>query len=157
MAQQVKNPPANAGDPRDAGSIPGSGRSPGEGKSNSLQYPCLGNSTDRGAWRGYSLWGWKGLNLPGRAHTCVTQSSANYIYHVMQHIPDNYHITGSWYLLTAFTQFSSFTPHLCWPRAPSLFLSFFIFEIQLTNITMLVSGTQRSDLVFLYISKWSTP
>ena len=47
----VKNPPANAGDPRDAGSILGSGRSPGGGNGNPLQYSCLGNSMDRGAWR----------------------------------------------------------------------------------------------------------
>ena len=31
--------------------IPGSGRSPGEGNGNPLQYSCLGNSMDRGAWR----------------------------------------------------------------------------------------------------------
>ena len=44
----VKNPPANAGD---MGSIPGSGISPGGGNGNPLQYSCLGNSMDRGAWR----------------------------------------------------------------------------------------------------------
>ena len=44
----VKNPPANAGD---TGSTPGSGRSPGEGNGNPLQYSCLGNPTDRVAWR----------------------------------------------------------------------------------------------------------
>ena len=43
----VKNPPANAGE---AGSIPGLGRSPGEGNGNRLQYSCLGNPMDRGAW-----------------------------------------------------------------------------------------------------------
>ena len=47
----VKNLPANAGDTRDVGSIPGSGRSPGEGNDSPLQYSCLGNSMDRGAWR----------------------------------------------------------------------------------------------------------
>ena len=47
----VKNPPANAGDLRDVGSIPGSGRSPGEGHRNPLQYSCLGNPMDRGAWQ----------------------------------------------------------------------------------------------------------
>ena len=47
----VKNLPANAGDARDAGSIPGSGRSPGEGNGNPLQYSCLGNPMDRGAWQ----------------------------------------------------------------------------------------------------------
>ena len=43
----VKNLPANSGDP---GSIPGLGRSPGEGNGNPLQYSCLGNPMDRGAW-----------------------------------------------------------------------------------------------------------
>ena len=47
----VKNPPANRGDIRDVGLIPGSGRSHGEGNGNPLQYSCLGNSTDRGAWQ----------------------------------------------------------------------------------------------------------
>ena len=47
----VKNPPANVGDTKDMGSIPGSRRSPGEGNGNPLQYSCLENSTDRGAWR----------------------------------------------------------------------------------------------------------
>jgi len=46
----VKNFPANAGDIGDVGLIPGSGRSPGEGNGNSLQYSCLGNLMDRGAW-----------------------------------------------------------------------------------------------------------
>jgi len=35
----------------DRGSIPESGRSPGEGTGNPLQYPCLGNPMDRGAWQ----------------------------------------------------------------------------------------------------------
>ena len=47
----VQNLPANAGDARDAGLIPGSGRSPGGGNGNSLQYSCLENPMDRGAWR----------------------------------------------------------------------------------------------------------
>ena len=50
MALVVKNQPANAGDIRDRGSIPGSGRSPGGGHGNSLQYSCLENPIDRGAW-----------------------------------------------------------------------------------------------------------
>ena len=45
-----KNSPANAGDVRDVGSIPGSGRSPGGGNGNPLQYSCLGNPMDKGAW-----------------------------------------------------------------------------------------------------------
>ena len=47
----VKNLPANTGDARDEGSIPGSGRSPGGGNGNPLQYPCLENPMDRGAWQ----------------------------------------------------------------------------------------------------------
>ena len=46
----VKNPSANAGDVRDSDSIPGLGRSPGEGPGNPLQYSCLENPMDRGAW-----------------------------------------------------------------------------------------------------------
>ena len=48
VVQQLRNPPPNAGD---VGSIPGSGRSPGEGNGNPLQYSCLGNPMDRGAWQ----------------------------------------------------------------------------------------------------------
>ena len=46
----VKNPPANAGDIRDVGLIPGSRRLPGGGYGNPLQYSCLENPVDRGAW-----------------------------------------------------------------------------------------------------------
>ena len=46
----VKNLPAIAGDIRDMGSIPGLGRSPGGGHGNPLQYSCLENPMDRGAW-----------------------------------------------------------------------------------------------------------
>ena len=48
VAQMVKESACNA---RDLGSIPGSERFPGGGHGNPLQYSCLGNSTDRGAWR----------------------------------------------------------------------------------------------------------
>ena len=46
-----KEPPANAGDLRNAASVPGSGRSPGRGHGNPLQYSCLENPMDRGAWQ----------------------------------------------------------------------------------------------------------
>ena len=46
----VKNLPARAGDAGDMGSIPGSERSSGGGNDNLLQYSCLGNSMERGAW-----------------------------------------------------------------------------------------------------------
>ena len=47
----VKNPPANAGVVRDGSLIPGTGRFPGEGSGNPLQYFCLKNPMDRGAWQ----------------------------------------------------------------------------------------------------------
>ena len=48
----VKNLPANAGD---TSMIPGLGRSPGGGHGNPLQYSCLENPMDRGAWRLWSM------------------------------------------------------------------------------------------------------
>ena len=51
MVEFLKDLPANAGNPRDLDSIPGLGRSPGGGNGNRLQYFCMENSMDRGAWR----------------------------------------------------------------------------------------------------------
>ena len=50
MEPVVKNPPADAADVRDLGSIPGSERSPGGRNGSPLQYSCLENPMDRGAW-----------------------------------------------------------------------------------------------------------
>ena len=62
MALVVKNLPANARDVRDAGSIPESGRSPGGGHGNPLQYSCLENPMDRGAW-------WAMINSVSKSRT----------------------------------------------------------------------------------------
>ena len=64
----VKNTPANTRDTREAGSIPGSGRSPGGGNGNTPHYSCLGNSTDRGAWRATVHRITKELEVTERAH-----------------------------------------------------------------------------------------
>ena len=48
MAQTINNPPAYAGP---VGLIPGLGKSPGEGNGNPLEYSCLEDSMDRGAWQ----------------------------------------------------------------------------------------------------------
>ena len=57
VALEVKKPPANAEDVRDMGLIPGLGRSSGGGHGNSLQYSCLENPMNRGAWWAtYSTW-----------------------------------------------------------------------------------------------------
>ena len=56
----VKNLLASARDIRDTGLIPGSGRFPGDGNGNLLQYSCLENPMDTGAWWAtYSPWGRK--------------------------------------------------------------------------------------------------
>ena len=72
----VKNPPANAGNARDMGSIPGLGRYPGVGNDSPLQYFCLENSMDRGAWQ--ALWDHKELSMTKHVHMdnriyCVKQ------------------------------------------------------------------------------------
>ena len=51
MALVIKNPPANTGDIKDESSIPRLGRPPGEENGNPLQYSCLENPMDRGAWQ----------------------------------------------------------------------------------------------------------
>ena len=63
-----KESACNAGD---LGLIPGEGRSPGEGHGNLLQYSCLGNPTDRGAWRATAT----GQDRPLLSENCYTQSS----------------------------------------------------------------------------------
>ena len=61
----VKNPPATASNERDVDSIPGLGRCPGEGNGNALQYSCLQNPMDRGAW---------GATVHGAAELDVTEA-----------------------------------------------------------------------------------
>ena len=65
-----KNLPANAGDVTDAGLIPGSGISPGGGHGNPLQYSCLGNTIDRGAW-------WATVHRVAKSQTQLKQLSTH--------------------------------------------------------------------------------
>ena len=62
----VKHWPANAGDAEDMGSIPGLRRSPGGVSGNPLQYSCLENPMDRGAWRASVRGVAKELDMPER-------------------------------------------------------------------------------------------
>ena len=76
----VKNPPSNARDTRDVGSIPGSGRPPGGGNGNPLQYSCLGNPMDRGAWWATVHWvakSWTQLSTHVRMHSTILILSGN--------------------------------------------------------------------------------
>ena len=66
----VKNLPANVGDERVAGLIPGSGRLPRVGKGSPLQYSCLENSLERGAWQAVQSMELQRVRLSWvRAHT----------------------------------------------------------------------------------------
>ena len=62
--------PVKAGDTRDIGSIPRSGRSPGGGQGNPLQYSCLENPRDKGAW-------WAIVHRASKSHTCLKHLSTH--------------------------------------------------------------------------------
>ena len=87
----VKNLPANAGDVRDMGLIPGSGRSPGEGNGYPLQYSCLENPKDRGAWwaivhrvtKSWTLL--KQLSTHRYSQRNTAESTAVLLNHIIQH------------------------------------------------------------------------
>ena len=66
---EVKASASNAGDPA---SIPGSGRSPGKGNGHPLQYSCLENSRDRGAW--WAAWGCKELDTTEETSHALTSA-----------------------------------------------------------------------------------
>ena len=78
VALVVKNSPANAGDIRDTGSIPGSGRCPGGGHGNTLQYFCLENPRDRGAW-------WATIHGAAKSQTRLKQLSMHARTHTHTH------------------------------------------------------------------------
>ena len=70
IALVVKVSPANAEYVRDTGSISGSGRPPGGGHGNPLQYSCLKNPMDRGAW-------WATVHSVARSQTLLKQLNAH--------------------------------------------------------------------------------
>ena len=107
VVPMIKNLSANAGDTRDTGSILGSGRSPGVGNGNPLQYSCLENPIDRGAW-----WvidhqvakSWTQLSLYAHTHTHThTQKAGGMQYH---------------FIISAFSML-----HLVWMTTPASCLS----------------------------------
>ena len=70
----VNNPPAHAGGAEDMSSITGSGRSLEEGNGNPLQYFCLGNLMDRGAWSATVPWGCKESDTTGATECMHTHT-----------------------------------------------------------------------------------
>ena len=73
---EVKNPPANSGDPRDVGSMPGSGRTPGGEHGNLLQYSCLEHSMDRKAWQAMIHGGCKESDMTEQVTLSLLSSAA---------------------------------------------------------------------------------
>ena len=75
----VKNVPVNARDAGDVGLIPGSGRSSGGGNGNPLQYSCLKNPIDRGAW-------WATVHEVTESDTTGLLSMYTYTYHLVYQV-----------------------------------------------------------------------
>ena len=78
VALVVKNLPAHTGYVRDAGLIPGWGKSPGEGNDNPLQYSCLKNPMDRGAW-------WATVHRVAKSQTQLKRLSMHVSAHTHTH------------------------------------------------------------------------
>ena len=95
MALMIKNPPANAGD---AGSVPGSGRFPGGGNGNPLQYSCLENPMDRGAWRA-AVHGVAGSDITEHAHIRHNQETLEINEHLSYFKPPPWRMWFPWLLL----------------------------------------------------------
>ena len=91
MALVGKNPSANAGDTGDKGSFPGSGRYPRGGNGNRLQYACLENPMDRGAWSATALWVAKSqtrlkwLSTHTHTHTHTYSKATTYMENLESH------------------------------------------------------------------------
>ena len=79
----------HAGGTGDMGLIPGSGRSPGEGNGNPLQYSCLGNPKDRGAW-----WAIQSMWFQRVGHDLMTEHQQQQVY---------YSFSAYWYKRFLFT------------------------------------------------------
>ena len=75
----VKNLPANAGHAGDASLVPGSGKSPRVGNGNPLQYSCLKNPMDRGAW-------WTTVHGVAKSQTRLITAHARARTHTHTHI-----------------------------------------------------------------------
>ena len=73
----MKSLPASAGDAGDVGSIPGPGKSPGEGNGNPLQYSCLGNPMDGGAW-------WAAVHGVAKSRTRLSNFTFTFHFHALE-------------------------------------------------------------------------
>ena len=72
----IKNPPSTVGDARHMSLIPGSGRSPGVGNGNMIQYSCLENPMDRGAW-------WAAVHRVAKSQTLLRNLAHTHTIHAV--------------------------------------------------------------------------
>ena len=118
---EVKVSAYNAGD---LGSICGSGRSPGEGNGNPLQYSCLENPMDRGAWWVAKSWGRKELDTTKRLHSLTQNKSlSEYLTkHILKFLSGFFFVVEAyiWVASFIFSTFQSEIEHsthsinICW-------------------------------------------
>ena len=100
MALVVKNLPAAARDARDMGSIPGLGRSSGGGNGNPLQYSCLGNPMDKGAW-------WAAV-CKGRKESDSTEATEHTRTYVIKYFSTAWFLMAVEYFFFFFPSYSHF-------------------------------------------------
>ena len=113
MMLVVKNPSANAGHGRDVGSIPGLGRSPGGEPSNPLQYSCLENPMDRGAW-------WAIVHRVTNSQMRLKLPSMRISF------LDLGNIDAIYFILTYFVSSITHLHYCCYKQLLSLYLSIFL-------------------------------
>ena len=118
MVLVVKNPPANAGDIRNVGLIPGLGRSPGGGNGNPLQYSCLEDPMDTGAWQATA-------QRAAKSRTWLTRLSTDM------------HTRLIWLIwMEKRSSLSKFSPFILFQsHSPAVFPSYYTFKIVLVRIT----------------------
>ena len=151
VALVVKNLPANAGDVRDAGSIPGWGRSPGVGNGNPLQYSCLENLTDRGAWwatihrvaKSQTWLKWLSTQHTQLSHFPVTFLS---LWTILLTVPTQFHVIP---LLFFLTTCSSLCPWPTYFKNPTSSVTFLVLSMLWLAFQMLWPAT-RTLLLFCY-------
>ena len=142
----VKNPSANAGD---SGSIPGLGRFPGGGHGNPLQYSCLENPMDRGAWRATV----HGVTESDVTEELTTSNSVPSIRHILQRMREKSRLRDLLALLDlAICGLPTGATELARCLKPCLYTFFYENKIYQTDVLFL-----QNKLTFFYCMKKTFP
>ena len=146
MAQLVKKLPANAGDARDSRLIPGSGRSPGEENGSPLQYSCLENPMDRGAW-------W--ATVHGAAKSRPQLSNSEFHFH-KAFKPEHIHMK-TWYVLCTWQlcRYHKCLSYLGWRRTHAGLVVASMQESMPNSINPSQNNYRRRRQFDLFLSIWN--